>query len=103
MDLLKIKKNQIPSIILPFMWRCEPEPEPEPYYFLHRAKDIVSFATEMLNYLNVVVHTPMFGKTQFDVPASNPHSIRWNVILNKFRVKNPVIDPTSTFKRGIRL
>jgi hypothetical protein len=37
--LFKIMEIQIPSFVLPFVWRCVPEP----YYFLHRVKDVMPF------------------------------------------------------------
>jgi hypothetical protein len=54
----------------------------------------------MSDYPNIVVQTPMFGKRQFGVPVNNSHSIRCNLLTSEFQVKNPVINPTSTFKMG---
>ncbi len=39
---------------------------------------------KMSNYPSIIVKTPMLNKTHFGVLASNPHLIRWNLLMSEF-------------------
>jgi len=44
---------------------------------------------ENVEFPSTIIQTPMFGKTQFCVLASNSHPIKCNLLTNEFQVKNP--------------
>jgi len=54
----------------------------------------------MSNYPDAILETPMFGEAQLDVPTSNPHQIKGNMLPSKLEGKTLKIDPTYTSKRG---
>jgi len=60
----------------------------------------VPHGRKMSNYPDAILETPMFGEAQLDVPTSNPHQIKGNMLPSKLEGKTLKIDPTYTSKRG---
>jgi len=71
MHLFKIMEIRIPSFVFPSCDVACPSPITfciksrtlcPSYYFLHWVRDVVPFATKMLDYSRILIETPMFGR-----------------------------------------